>query len=67
MSEKAEYTLSVDNAGGPIQLNLMNNKRNSGRRLLGSKGSPFHMPIKTWQLSKEDLKNLIKEMREVLK
>ena len=40
MEEKKGFSLSVENADGPIQLTLMNNTTGTGLRLLGAKGSP---------------------------
>lgn len=61
-----EFSLLVENADGPIQLCLMNETTGTGKRLLGSKGSPHKETIKVWKLSKEELNTLIYEMTEVL-
>lgn len=66
MKKKKEFSLYVENADGPIQLNLMNETTGTGRRLLGSKGSPHKEVIKAWALSKEELNTLIHEMTDVM-
>lgn len=66
IKKQKEFTLSIDNAGGPIQLILMNDSKGSGLRLLGSKGSPYKTTIKSWKLNEEQLKDLIKEIKSVI-
>ena len=58
------YELSVEDAGGPIQLLLM--KGSSGRRLLGPKGSPYKEVLKTWILNESQMKQLLKDIKEVM-
>lgn len=64
---KEKYTLSVQNADGPIQLCLMDEDLGHGLRLLGSKGSPYKEEIASWILTKEQLRSLIKDMTSVLR
>ncbi len=63
---KSEFSISVMDAGGPIQLQVMNEKSGRGIRLLGSKGSPYRQEIKRWGLSREQIMELIEEIKSVI-
>ena len=64
---KKDFTMYVVNADGPFQLRFMNNKTNTGNRLLGSKASPDVEEICKWNLSKDEAEDLIKDIKDVLK
>ena len=66
-STKCSFELTVENADGPFQLILMDTKLGVGRRILGSKGSPFKKIIKKWVLSTDDLETLHKEIGDMIK
>lgn len=59
-----KFLLSVEDADGPIQLVFMNGS--SGKRILGSKGSPYRRLIKEWSLTRAEVLKLIGDLKEVL-
>lgn len=60
-----DVSVYIEDADGPIQLTIMNETTGRGKRLLGSKGSPFKKTIKKFSLTKEKALELAKEIMEV--
>lgn len=60
-----QFSLCIEDADGPTQLTLMDNHSGHGKRLLGAKGSPYKEIIKRWDLTKDELADLIDEMDEI--
>ena len=62
---KKRFELTVNDAGN-VQL-LITDENGSGLRLLGAKGSPYGRTLHKWQLSEDQLKRLIDDLKKTLK
>lgn len=63
--KEKRFEILVRNAGGQIQLLVMDSREGSGIRALGGKGSPYASTIHTWKLSEEQMDRLIEDFKSV--
>lgn len=61
---KKKFELSVEDAGGPIQLCFVS--KDGGRRLLGNKGSPYKKIIHKWLLTEQEAEKFIEDIKMVI-
>jgi hypothetical protein len=61
-----KFTINIEDADGPVQMNIMDNDSGTGMRVVGAKGSPHKRLVAQLHVTREEMISLREDIGSML-